>query len=233
MFDERRFCNLADGLSGGQHFTGLNTRFELPAFFQIERWHFFAAPDPRAAVRLNSRQRSLDAVINVADESRAEPHGQRLAGAADGRAGLQHRGVLVNLNGCAVADEPDNFADEAEFADLHDFIHLRAGHATGCHGRAVDARLHRAGWICAIHAAPPVGSFFSTSEVRAAICRRNSGQSRSNRASSRLSQIRIPSASCTITPPPVIAGSADTVRFKGERLVRWRISSASLSPNAA
>ena len=178
------------------------------------------APNPRAAVGGYFRQGSLDAVVNIADESRAEPHGQWLASATNGLTGLQHRGVLVNLNRRAVTDKPHDFTDEPEFADLDDLIHLRARHAACCHGRALDERYKRAGWICAIHAAPPFGSFFPTSEVCTAICRRSSGQSRSNSDSSRLSQIRMPAASCTITPPPFIAGSADTVMFKGERPVR-------------
>ena len=129
-------------------------RLKRPAFCHVERLDFFAAPDPRAAVRLNARQRPLDAVVNVADQARPEPHGQRRAGATNRRAGFEHRRVFINLDRRAVADEPHDFADEAEFADVDDFIHLRAAHAAGGHGRAADARhdwIGRGG-----HAPPPV-----------------------------------------------------------------------------
>ena len=142
MLHQFGFGDFADGLAGHDAIAGFDQRCELPFFRRVERLHFFAAPNPRAAVNLNARQRSLDAVINVADQSRPQPHGQRRAGAADGRARLEQGRVLVNLDGRVVADQPHDFADQAQFADLDHLVHLRAGHAAGRHGGPADARDH-------------------------------------------------------------------------------------------
>ena len=55
MFHQFCFGDFADGLAGDDFFTNFNERRERPFLLRVERLHFFAAPNPRAAVNLNSR----------------------------------------------------------------------------------------------------------------------------------------------------------------------------------
>ena len=139
MLDQRCLRNLADGLTSDNNLAASNERLEGPAFRGVERINLFAAPNPCAAAGLNPRQGTLNAVIDVADQSRPKPNGQWRAGTPDRSAGLEHRGVFIDLDGRAVADQSNDFADQTEFADLHNLVHLRAEQTDRSDGRAADA----------------------------------------------------------------------------------------------
>ena len=127
----------------------------------------------------------------------------------------------------------DDFADEAEFADLHDLIHLRAGHAAGRHGRAVDARHN--GLEKLRHSCGTSGRLIFFDERGAhgnlpAQFRPEPFQPRQQPVVPNPNAIGVLHNHAAIRSSP---GRRKSVRFNGERPVRWRISSASLSPNAA
>ena len=66
---------LADGLAGDDLLAWAHQRLKGPPARRVQRFHLFAAPNPRPAAGLNPRQRPLNAVIDAAHQPRPEPHG--------------------------------------------------------------------------------------------------------------------------------------------------------------
>ena len=116
MLNARRLGDDAQPRAGSERIADgqVGVRLERPRSIRIQRRDLFASADERAASLRQKRQRTLNAVVDAADQPGTERQAQRGAGAEDGRAGTDAGGVFIDLDRDDVLADSDYFADEAQ-----------------------------------------------------------------------------------------------------------------------
>ncbi len=94
----------------------------------------------RTQERFGRDEWSQQAVEDAAEQTGAEPGRQRVVQVASRRARGEAARVLVDLRGRALAPHPDDFARQAQVADLHEIEQRDAVESVDLHERAVDTR---------------------------------------------------------------------------------------------
>ncbi len=146
MRQKFRFWHRAQDIARTDHIARAHRRREFPFARAINRRRGDAARDEIAGLVAQNRQRSLHAVEDAAEQSRTQFDLQQRAGRFDRIAHAQTRRVLVHLDGRAVALQANHFADEAQRADAHHLVHLRADETFGDDhgtGDAEDGSWHK------------------------------------------------------------------------------------------
>ena len=116
----------------------LDGRFEVPLLFAGHRISESASRDAGAVIRHQLFERSLDAVVDVADEARSQFYGERFARRDRGFARGYARGLFVYLNGSPVASHFDYLAYQPGVAYLRDVIEVGVLHSVCDDQRAGD-----------------------------------------------------------------------------------------------
>ena len=101
----------------------------MPDALTVERGHLDAAGNVGAGQVADLGQRALDTVIDILQHTGAKLHGQRHTGGLDFRAGAKARGLLVDLDGRAVAGHIQDLADQALLTDTHNVGNVGIGKA--------------------------------------------------------------------------------------------------------
>ena len=127
--DGRRLLDGADHVAAGDGGAGLHNGIKVPDALAVERGHLDAAGDVGAGQVANLGQRALDTVIDILQHAGAKLHGQRHTGSLDFRAGAKARGLLVDLDGRAVAGHIQDLADQALLTDTHNVGDVGIGKA--------------------------------------------------------------------------------------------------------
>ena len=109
-----------------------------PQLFAVQRRHLDAAGDVGAHAADDLLQRTLDAVVDVLDEARAQLHAEGRAGGDHLCAGAKAGRLLVYLNGGAVAGHIQDLSDQMLGAYAHYVRHAGVRHAVGHHQRTGD-----------------------------------------------------------------------------------------------
>ena len=129
--DGRRLLDGADHVAAGDGGAGLHNGVKVPDALAVERGHLDAAGDVGAGQVADLGQRALDTVIDILQHAGAKLHGQRHTGGLDLRAGAKARGLLIDLDGRAVAGHIQDLADQALLADTHNVGDVGIGKAIG------------------------------------------------------------------------------------------------------
>jgi hypothetical protein len=138
-------AHLAEDGALGHRLAGDDAGDEIPHALAIEGRRGQAAPDEVAGGGGQAIERTLDTVDHLTEEAGAELDGERLAAGGHRLAERQPGGVLVDLQGGAVAADADHLAEQPLVADPDDLTDGRGGEAGGDDGGAgdlLDARAH-------------------------------------------------------------------------------------------
>ncbi len=108
----------------------------LPLLVAGQRGHLDAAGDVGAHPLDDLLQRALDAVVDVLDQAGTQLHAQRRAGGHHVGAGAQAGGLLIDLDGGALAGHIQDLADQTLGTYADDVGHIGVGHAVRHHQRA-------------------------------------------------------------------------------------------------
>ena len=92
---------------------------KLPFLLAVQRRDLDAAGDGGARHVADLGQRALDAVIDVLQHAGSQLHGQGHSRRLDLGAGAEAGGLLIDLDGGAVARHVQDLADQALLADTH------------------------------------------------------------------------------------------------------------------
>ena len=128
--------NGADDVARVQLVAGLRNGLEMPFLFVVEGGHVDTSFEVGARDLHDLVQRTLDAVVDRADQTGTELNGERSAGGLHGFAGAESGGFLIYLNGGAVAVHFYDFADQTLPADAHNVEHIGVTHTLGDNQRA-------------------------------------------------------------------------------------------------
>jgi len=124
------FFNGSEDVAGNDFVAGLRSRLKVPFLRTVQRRYFNA---PRQVIRMrllhDSVQRTLNAVVNGADESRSQFNGQRNIHGFNRLARAKSRSLFVNLDGSLISVDLDDFTDQTLFADTNDVKHIGVTHA--------------------------------------------------------------------------------------------------------
>ena len=123
----RGFLHRADDVAAGDVLADLGYGVEMPDALAVERGHLHAAGDALARQIPNLRQRALNSVVYVLKHTGAELDGKGQPRSLDNGAGSKARGLLVDLDGRAVAGHIQYFAYEPLFAHADDVRHVGVG----------------------------------------------------------------------------------------------------------
>ena len=124
-------------LDGAQHISpgdlgpGLDCGDKLPDLFPVQGGGLHPPLEAVAGHAHNGVQGALDAVIDAADESRAQLYTHGLPGGFHRLPGPQARGLLIHLNGGVPSVYLDNFPNEPLAADPHHVKHIGVPHPFG------------------------------------------------------------------------------------------------------
>ena len=116
-------------ITGGDGSAGLHNGVKVPDALAVERGHLDTAGDVGAGQVADLGQRALDTVIDILQHAGAKLHRQRHTGSLDFRAGAKARGLLVDLDGRAVAGHIQDLADQALLTDTHNVGNVGIGKA--------------------------------------------------------------------------------------------------------
>ena len=116
----------------------LGDGLKVPFLFVVERGNVDASFEVGAGDLHNLVERTLNAVVNRADQAGAQLNGQRRTGGFNGFAGAETGGFFIYLNGRAVAVHLDNLANQTLRADAHNVEHIRVAHTLGDNQRTRD-----------------------------------------------------------------------------------------------
>src|SRR5208282_5709060 len=136
--DERRLLDGPEDRPRGHFRADLRDRGELPLLLLVERRGVESPGDEVPDALLDDIERTLDAVVDGFQKSRAELDAQGLAGRLDGVSRTDAGRVLVDLDRGGARDEPDDLPDQAEGADADDVVHLRVVEPFGDDDRTRD-----------------------------------------------------------------------------------------------
>ncbi len=92
---------------------------EVPDLLAVQRGHRNAAGDAVPGDGAHLGQRALDAVIDVVEHAGTELHGHRHPGGHDLGAGSETGGLLIDLDGGAIARHIQDLADQLVRAHAH------------------------------------------------------------------------------------------------------------------
>ena len=129
--DDLGFLYIAHDVAAGYGFSGLGGRMEGPFCVPIQRRQVDTLCDIGTGSLLHSLERTLNAVVNVGDQSGTKLHGKGGACGDNNVSSAQSSGLLVYLNGCAVAMHFDDFADESVFPNAYHVKHIGFPHSLG------------------------------------------------------------------------------------------------------
>ena len=133
-----RFLHGTQHIAAGDGITGFCGGNKVPQNIPLQRGHFHASLEAVAGNGHNGIQRTLDTVIDTADQTGAKLHAQRFAGRLHRFAGAKAGGFLIYLNGGVAPVNLDDFADEPLLADAHHVEHVGVAHSFGDDQRPGD-----------------------------------------------------------------------------------------------
>ena len=130
--DGLRLLDGADDDAAVDGVADLERGLEVPLLGVVEAGREDTAEDEVAHLVLEDLQGALDAVVDGGEEAGAELDGEGGAGLDDGLAGLDARGLFVDLDDGLVARDLDDLAHELLVAHEDDVVHAgldaRGGH---------------------------------------------------------------------------------------------------------
>jgi hypothetical protein len=144
MLQRRCLGDHAEQVSGGDSGPFFDARLEPPRTLPVERRQVDAARQERApkgglAVAGEQLERTLRAVEDATEQPGTELDFQWPACVEHGLADLQARGVLVDLDRCALAVQSDDLSGERGLTHLDDVVQTHASEAPGDHDRSGNA----------------------------------------------------------------------------------------------
>ena len=119
---------------------GLLGRRERPLFLKVDTGRAQSALQEGPAVLVKLLQRTLDAVIDVAHDARAQPDRERLAARHHRLTRLEADRVLIDLDRRRVVFKCDNFPGQLLVADINLLTQSGHAHSAGKHHGAVDTQ---------------------------------------------------------------------------------------------
>ena len=134
-----RLLHGAEDIAAGDHIARLCGRNEMPQLLSLQRRHLNASLQKVAVRHLHDIvQRTLNAVVNTADQTRSEFNTHRHSRAGDRSTGREARRLLVNLNGGLIAMNFDDLTDQILLSYMNHIRHVRIAHARGYDKRSGD-----------------------------------------------------------------------------------------------
>ena len=128
--DNLRFPHFSEDIAAGHLRARFNGRDKMPDLVAGKGRNFDAALQLVAAGHShNAVQRSLDSVINAADQAGAELDTHRYARGFHRGAGGKARGFLINLNRSLIIVNLNDFTDQPTLADTDNVKHVRIAHS--------------------------------------------------------------------------------------------------------
>lgn len=149
MAHQGRLHHLADGLPWKELLAGLYQGLEVPSALEIQGIHLLAPADPGTALGLDGGKGALDPIEDAPDEAGPQPDREGLPREDHRGSGLEHGGVLVDLEGGAVPQELHHLPHQTQFPHPHHLVHPGPCHARGVHHGPADA-----GDLGGLHGAP-------------------------------------------------------------------------------
>ena len=114
----------ADDVAAADLVAGLCHRDKVPQLIGVQGGHFHAAGQVGAGLFHDLLQRTLDAVVDILDQTGAKLHAQGSAGGFHRGAGSQAGGLLIDLDGGPAAGHGQDLADQALVAHAHHIGHI-------------------------------------------------------------------------------------------------------------
>src|SRR5699024_8290417 len=118
---------------------GLYGHMDVPFFLCVQGIDADTSGDVVAGLPRDLRQRTLDTVENIVQDSRTQNYRERVSGGFDDSARFQSGRFLKDLDGRRIFGKTDDFADKTFFANINHFGHLESGVALQVNDRTVDA----------------------------------------------------------------------------------------------
>ncbi len=146
--DRRRFLRFRDDLACGDRVAGMHLHLYVPFPRLIQCGGVDAAGDVFAGRLGDLLEGTLNAVVDIVENARAERDEDRLVRAVDELARLHAGSLLIDLDGGRVSLQRDNLADETLFADVDHFGHPESRGVLQIDYRSVDA-VNYSGLLCA------------------------------------------------------------------------------------
>ena len=123
----------ADGLSG------LYGHMHVPFFLCVQGIDADPPGDIIAGLPCDLRQRTLDTVEDIIQDSRTQNYRECVSGGFDDSARFQSGRFLKDLNRRRIFGKTDDLTDKTFFSNINHFGHLEPGVALQVNDRTVDA----------------------------------------------------------------------------------------------
>ena len=137
--DRRCFLHGAEDVAADKPVTDAGSRDEVPLFFPIQRRDLNAARQAVAArCGTDDLQRTLDAVVNIFDQTGTELDRKRRTGRCDLRPRTETRGLFIYLNRGGISAHGQDLADETLLAHADNVSHVGLLHTRGDDQRTGD-----------------------------------------------------------------------------------------------